>query len=251
MILRIILIQQAMSFINQIKNNKTYLFLKKFVVRFFQYNTRYRVFFLIAFGLFNLSVYRSEGFWGGLVFSFFFTVFETLLLVFILDKQFNRGIKLLIKWYNEKSKKEQEKDRKEWAEIWNFIKFFIKRSFDLIVAVIMSFLTRFPFFRDFYRNRTAHYEYRHIRELSNYIEKNCKGIYVNSVDIDKYYCTLSLVSGKSITAQEKQDKIAEVLKKYFNEDAQDIIIRPKGRLLQLLIPITSLYIREVKEVENS
>jgi len=227
------------------KNNKTFVFLKKFVTRFFRYNTRYRIFILVLFGFCNLPSYYNKGFWTSLISSFFLTVFETLILVFILDKQFNREIRLLIKQHNEKRKKEQEKERKEWAESWDFIKFMIKESFNSMVAVIINFLTRFSFFSNLYRNKPAHYDYRYIRQLCKYIDKNCKGLYVNAVDIDKYYCILSLASTKSISSQNrqsnKQDEVIEVIKKYFKEDSQDIIVRSKGHLLQLLVPTSDLF----------
>ena len=231
---------KIVAVVKKTKENKYFRFLEKFVRRFFQHNTRYRIFVLFLFGLYNISSYHDEGFWAGFVFSFFLTIFETLILVYILDKQFNREIKLLIKRYNDKHKKEEEKAKKESAEIWKFIKFFIKGSFYFTVAVIVSFLTRFPFFSDFYRDKFVHYDYRHIRKLRDYLEKSCKGVYVKSVDIDKYYYILYLVSRRSITAQKEQDSITEVLKKYFDKDIQNIMIRPEGRSVQLLIPIDYL-----------
>lgn len=137
--------------------------------------------------------------------------------------------------------KRKENSNIEVKEIIDFAVFLIKGLAILISALIVNVITRFPLFENFGLNRIAHYKYRNIRKLSNYIEKHCKSVQVKEVSLDGNFCTLNLYFKKSrLNKKMIANKLNSSVRKYLKNNIDNIYFRPDKNKGKLLIPLEYL-----------
>ena len=103
---------------------------------------------------------------------------------------------------------------------------------------LLPYITKLPIFEDFWTNNLGHHKNIKIFKLIDYLEitkkKGKSKVYF--VDIDQYHVTYYLRYTKPLTLAKVKQKINQGLKQFFGNLPNGLEIKPKNKLVQVLIP---------------
>ena len=199
------------------------------------HNQRYRLFTIFAISYYWLNFSYSSILSLDFILEFFFGVVPIFFLVLIIaDKQFNQFVSLA----NRKGKKQAEiQKQKDNQELLETLKILVALP-ALLFLKLISFLTKFPIFEDFFKTRLFHHHNRHLLEFIKAIETS--KIKVTFIDKDQYHATFQLKLVKPVSKSRLTKSLKYSIKKYFHQLPLGTIIKLKSTTGQVLIPIDLL-----------
>jgi hypothetical protein len=227
--------------INDIK-----LHIIKIYKRFTRHNATSRIFIVLVYTIWALTFKYTGDFWSDVFFYFFAVFILSFITLFVFDKHFRKGARAFINsgFYPPDKPGAPTETRaltqQDFFDIVAFIKEISIKTYDILIAKVMGFLTRFPFFENYGLNKLSHYRYNNIRQFCHYLEDNSKYFIIEGISIDNYYYNVTVRSNKSLSSNLIQKEIKKEIEDYLNKEADGVFIRPQGHKAQIMIPLEYL-----------